>query len=104
MTLLALALDRDTEDRLLADIIEHGHVIVARPANIRELLASIDRHAPEALIVGATPGTLTADLLAASDAGGIRVVALAATEAERRYAAELGLHEVVRADAGWPEI
>ncbi|MGO4785038.1 AAA family ATPase [Cryobacterium sp. W22_MBD10_FK3] len=104
MTLLALALDRDTEDRLLADIIEHGHVIVARPANIRELLASIDRHTPEALIVGATPGTLTADLLAASDAGGIRVIALAATEAERRYAAGLGLHEVVRADAGWPEI
>ena len=39
MTLLALALDRETEDRLLADIIEHGHVIVARPANVRELLA-----------------------------------------------------------------
>ena len=79
MTLLALALDRDTEDRLLADIVEHGHVIVARPANVRELLAAIDRHAPEALIVGATGGTLTAELLAASDSMGIRVVALAAT-------------------------
>jgi len=104
VTLLALALDRDTEDRLLADIIEHGHVIVARPATVRELLAAIERHSPDALIVGATAGTLTAELLAASDANGIRVVALAATEAERRYAADLGLHEVVAADAPWTEI
>lgn len=104
MTLLALALDRDTEDRLLADIVEHGHVIVARPANVRELLAAIDRHTPEALIVGATPGTLTAELLAASDSAGIRVVALAATDQERRYVAGLGLHEVVDADADWPDI
>jgi len=104
VTLLALALDRDTEDRLLADIIEHGHVIVARPATVRELLAAIERHAPDALIVGATAGTLTAELLAVSDANGIRVVALAATDAERRYAAELGLHEVVAADAPWTEI
>jgi MinD-like ATPase involved in chromosome partitioning or flagellar assembly len=104
VTLLALALDRDTEDRLLADIVEHGHVIVARPANVRELLSAIDRFAPEALIVGATRGTLTAELLAASDSNGIRVVALAATEPERRYVAELGLHEVVAADAEWPVI
>ena len=104
MTVLALALDRDTEDRLLADIIEHGHVIVARPATVRELLAAIERHSPEALIVGATAGTLTVELLAVSDANGIRVVALAATEAERRYAAELGLHEVVAADAPWTDI
>ena len=104
MTLLALALDRETEDRLLADIIEHGHVIVARPANVRELLAAIEKHDPEALIVGATAGTLSVELLAASDANGIRVVALAATDAERRYAAELGLHEVVAADAAWADI
>ncbi|POH66799.1 regulator [Cryobacterium zongtaii] len=104
MTLLALALDRETEDRLLADIIEHGHVIIARPANVRELLAAIERHDPEALIVGATAGTLTIEVLAASDANGIRVVALAATEAERRYAAELGLHEVVDAEAAWADI
>jgi MinD-like ATPase involved in chromosome partitioning or flagellar assembly len=104
VTLLALALDRDTEDRLLADIVEHGHVIVARPANVRELLTAIDKYTPEALIVGATRGTLTAELLAASDANGIRVVALAASEAERRYVAELGLHEVAAADAEWPVI
>ena len=104
MTLLALALDRETEDRLLADIVEHGHVIVARPANVRELIAAIERHSPEALIVGATRGTLTAELLAASDSNGIRVVALAATDEERRYVAELGLHEVVAADAEWPDI
>lgn len=101
---LALALDRDTEDRLLADIIEHGHVIVARPANVRELLAAVERHAPDALIVGATTGTLTAELLAATDASGIRVVALAATAEERRYVSGLGLHEVVPADAAWAEV
>jgi len=104
MVTLALALDRDTEDRLLADIIESGHVIVARPANVRELLAVIDRHAPDALIVGATTGTLTAELLAATDASGIRVVALTATAEERRYVAGLGLHEVVAADADWADV
>jgi MinD-like ATPase involved in chromosome partitioning or flagellar assembly len=104
MAVLALALDRDTEDRLLADIIEHGHIIVARPANVPELLAAIDRHSPDALIVGATTGTLTAEVLAASDAGGIRVVALAGSAEERRYVADLGLHEVVSAAADWAEV
>ncbi|ANP71650.1 AAA family ATPase [Cryobacterium arcticum] len=104
MVLLALALDRETEDRLLPDIIDHGHVIVARPATVSELLAAIERHSPDGLIVGASAGTLTAELLAASDANGIRVVALAATAQERRYVAELGLHEVVAADADWFEI
>jgi MinD-like ATPase involved in chromosome partitioning or flagellar assembly len=104
VTLLALALDRDTEDRLLADIMEAGHVIVARPANVTELLAAIERHSPEALIVGANRGTLTADVLAASDSNGSRIVALATSAEERRYTAGLGLHEVVSADATWPEI
>jgi len=104
VVLLALALDRETEDRLLPDIIDHGHVIVARPATVSELLAAIERHSPDGLIVGASTGTLTAELLAASDANGIRVVALAATDHDRRYVAELGLHEVVAADADWAEI
>ena len=104
MAVLVLALDRETEDRLLADIIDHGHVIAARPANVRELLAALDRHTPDVLIVGATVGTLTAELLAASDAAGIRVVALAGSPEERRYVAGLGLHEVVPADADWAEV
>lgn len=104
MAVLVLALDRETEDRLLADIIDYGHVIAARPANVRELLAAIDRHTPDVLIVGATAGTLTAELLAASDAGGIRVVALAGSPEERRYVASLGLHEVASADADWAEV
>jgi len=104
VSLLALALDRDTEDRLLADIIESGHVIVARPANVRELLSAIEQYSPDALVVGATTGTLTAELLAACDSSGIRVAALVATDEERRYVAGLGLHEVASADASWAEI
>jgi len=101
---LALALDRLTEDRLLADIIEHGHSVVARLSTAGELITALGRRAPDVVIVGAALATLSAALIAACDAGGIRVIALAATDQDRRHAASLGLYEVVDAAAGWTEI
>lgn len=104
MARLALALDPGTEDRLLADIVEHGHVVVARLVGWRDLLESLDVLAPEVVLVGAARVSLSADLLAGCDERGIRLVALAQDDAERAHAAQLGLHEVVDRSAQWREI
>lgn len=104
MAALALALDRHTEDRLLAAIVEHGHAIVARLSSARDILAALDVRPPEVVIVGAARATLTAELIAACDGRGIRVIALAASDLERRHAASLGLYEVIDAAAEWAEI
>jgi MinD-like ATPase involved in chromosome partitioning or flagellar assembly len=104
MARLALALDPATEDRLLADVLEHGHTVVARLVGWRDLVESLDVLAPEVVLVGAARVSLSADLLAACDERGIRLVALAANDAERAHAAQLGLHEVLDRSAVWREI
>ena len=104
MSTIALALDRRIEDRLLADIIEHGHSIVDRLSTASELLTVIQERAPEIVIVGAARATLNAELIAVCDARGIRVIALVASDENRRHAASLGLYEVVDAAANWSEI
>lgn len=104
MARLAIALDPATEDRLLADIVEHGHTVVARLVSSRDLLESLEVLAPEVLLVGAGRDTLSAELLAGCDERGIRLVALAASDAERAHAAQLGLHEVLDRSARWAEV
>ncbi len=101
---IALVLGHELEDRLLADIVEHGHVVVARLVSARELLGSIDALAPEVVLVGAGRATLGRDLLAACDERGVRVVALAANDLDRHHARHVGLLEVVDATAGWDEV
>ena len=104
MARLALALDPATEDRLLADVVEHGHTIVARLVGWRDVLESLDVLAPDVVLVGAARATLSAELLAACDERGIRLIALAAGDADRAHAAQLGLHEVLDRTAPWPEV
>ncbi|KRE26077.1 P-loop NTPase [Agromyces sp. Soil535] len=104
MARLALALDPATEDRLLADIVEHGHTVVARLVGWRDVVDSLDVLAPDVVLVGAARATLAAELLAACDERGIRLIALAAGDADRAHAAQIGLHEVLDRSAGWPEI
>ncbi|WP_104194171.1 regulator [Cryobacterium sp. M25] len=103
MATIALALDRNTEDRLLIDIIEQGHVIVARSTTAGEVILALRRRAPELVIVGAGRSTLTAELITACDAHGARVIALATNDQDRRNAAGLGLFDVVDAAADWAE-
>ncbi|MGW9629839.1 AAA family ATPase [Agromyces sp. NPDC055520] len=104
MARLALALDGTTEDRILADIVEHGHTVVARLVGWRDLLENLDVLGPDVVLVGAGRGTLSAELLSACDDRGIRLIALAAGDAERAHASQLGLHEIVDASAPWAEI
>ncbi|WP_353809298.1 AAA family ATPase [Agromyces sp. SYSU T00194] len=104
MARIALVLGHEIEDRLLADVIDHGHVVVARLVSAHELLGSLDALAPEVVLVGAGRATLGRELLAECDARGVRVVALAANDLERHHARHIGLLEVADAGAAWPEI
>ncbi|GAA1059572.1 nucleotide-binding protein [Agromyces bracchium] len=98
MARLALALDPSVEDRFLADLVEAGHVIVARVVGRRDVLDCLDVLGPDAVVVGAGAATLDAELLAACDRRGIRVVALASTDRDRAEASRIGLHEVLDAE------
>lgn len=104
MVTLALVLDRESAERLLADIVEHGHSIVAQLSSAIEFLDRLPGIRPDVVLVGARRDTLSADLIAACDGRGIRVIALASSDRDRRLAATLGLLEVLDASCDWPEI
>lgn len=104
MARLILALDRAVEDRLLADLVEAGHTVLARVVGWRDVLERLDEGAPEVVLVGAARGTLSGELLEACDRRGIRLIALAADDRDRALAAQLGLHEVLDAGAHWREV
>ena len=104
MAALALFIDRRTENRLLGDIVENGHSVVARLQSISETLTLLQSHPPDVVLVSASRGALSAELLAAGDNQGVRVIALATSDAERRYAAGLGLHEVLDGASSWADI
>lgn len=101
MARLALALDPATEDRLLADVVEHGHTVVGRLVGWRDVLGSLDVLAPDVVIVGAGAETLNGELLAACDDRGIRLIALAGGDAEGANASRLGIHEVLDRSSPW---
>lgn len=104
MARLALVLDRATEQRMLADIIDCGHSVVTRVDTAREFLETLSHGQPHVVVVSGRRESLTGQLLAACDERGIRVVALTATEQERRHAGTLGLHETVAIACDWSEI
>lgn len=104
MARLVLILDRHAEDALLSDIIEHGHSVVARLESAREFTDRVDAIVADAVITNASHSGLGHELLAACDAAGIRLIALAASPSERRHAAEIGLLDVVDAGSRWDEI
>jgi MinD-like ATPase involved in chromosome partitioning or flagellar assembly len=97
MARLAFALDPGVEDRILADLVEAGHTIVARLVGWRDVLDGLDVLVPDVVLVGAGRSTLSAELLAACDERGIRVIALADGDQDRALAHRLGLHEVLDA-------
>ncbi|WP_372488192.1 AAA family ATPase [Cryobacterium zhongshanensis] len=104
MARLLLALDRSTEDRLLPDIVQYGHAVLARVSGAGELLAALDRTEADVALVSAGRATLSAAVVRACDEHGVRVIALAVTDQDRRNAAGLGLLDVIDATADWAGI
>ena len=104
MARLLLALDRSTEDRLLPDIVQYGHAVLARVSGAGELLAVLDGTEADVALVSAGRATLSAAVVRACDEHGVRVIALAVTDQDRRNAAGLGLLDVIDATADWAGI
>ena len=104
MARIALALPLEHEDRLSAEVVHHGHELVARCGSADELAASISTGRTELAVVGGSPRYLNQRLLAEADSAGVRMLALVSGEADRKHAAALGLHETAPDDADWEEL
>ncbi|MEX1078714.1 MAG: regulator [Homoserinimonas sp.] len=104
MTLLAIAVPVAVEDRVNAELVRHGHDVVARCDSADELASVLALSGAERALVAAEPRYLTDRLMAEADAQGIRLVALADGDEGSRFAASIGLQEVVLVDAGWEAV
>ncbi|WP_374946524.1 CpaE family protein [Agreia sp.] len=97
-------LDDTAADRLVQEITWADHDIVARVDTAHELIAHMKVRDLDGVVVSATRRHLSLEVLAEADDAGIRLVAVASDDADRRYALSLGLFEVVDARAPWSEI
>jgi MinD-like ATPase involved in chromosome partitioning or flagellar assembly len=104
MPRIALALPLETEDRVAFELVRHGYEIVARCSGSDDLASVLGSALAEYALVSASPRYLNERLLVESDASGTRLVALFGSDAERRHAASVGLHEVLDSAAGWLEL
>ena len=93
-----------TRPGLDAEAVRYGHEIVGHASGSAELITAISESAPEVVVTACDPVTLSSGVLAACDIRGIRVIALVSNEAGRKYAAALGLYDIVDEPAEWPDI
>jgi MinD-like ATPase involved in chromosome partitioning or flagellar assembly len=96
--LLATATDLSAEART------HGHAVLAVPSSGAAILVALDGGTPQLAVVSCDPAVLTATVLSACDAKGIRVIGLIGSDAHRRHAAVLGLHETVDDSGDWASV
>lgn len=101
---LAVALDRDTEDRVLPALLERGHSVAARVGEHADPVAVLSGARATVFLLSATQDRLTSPVLSWCDGHGIRVVALTSSERELQNARTLALHEVVPSDSPIDEI
>lgn len=103
MTDVALAMPLADEQRLVADAPRHGHRVVARCSSAEELVAKLSGMGAgaELAVVSASPQYLTARVVAACDAQGVRLLAIAGSEAERRFAASVGVVDAMDGPFAW---
>ena len=92
---------REREAELSSAARRHGHEVVLSNGT---LPAQLEAAAPDIVVISCEPAMLSSTVLAACDARGIRLIALAADEAGRQHAAALGLHDLVEASAQWTDI
>jgi MinD-like ATPase involved in chromosome partitioning or flagellar assembly len=104
MSTLAIAVPVAVEDRVNAELMRHGHEVVARCDSADELASILALSGAERALVAAEPRYLTDRLITEADAQGIRLVALADGDEGTRLATSLGLQEVVLAAEGWEAV
>lgn len=101
MTDVGLALPVSDVARLGAEATRYGHRIVAETADADALAPRIAVAKPEVVIAAATAPHLSARLVAACDAHGVRLVVVGDSARERRYAATLGVVDPVPGPPAW---
>jgi MinD-like ATPase involved in chromosome partitioning or flagellar assembly len=101
VTDVALAMPLADEQRLVADAPRHGHRVVARCSGAEELVGKLSTAGAELVVVSASPQYLTARVVAACDAHGVRLLAIAGSAAERRFAASVGVVDAIDGPFAW---
>jgi MinD-like ATPase involved in chromosome partitioning or flagellar assembly len=101
MTSVALALPRADEQRLVAEAGRHGHRVVARCSGADDLASQLETARPELAVAAAAPQYLSPRVVAACDSIGVRLVVVAGSAQERRFAATLGVVDAVDAPFEW---
>jgi len=101
VTSVALALPLADEQRLVAEAGRHGHRVVARCSGADDLAAQLQTARPELAVAAAAPQYLSSRVVAACDAIGVRLLVVAASVHERRFAATLGVMDPVDAPFEW---
>ncbi|MBH0116084.1 regulator [Salinibacterium sp. NG253] len=101
MTAFALAMPVNLEDQFAFDAGHHGHEIVLRAVSAPELASRVAGAQADIALVAAEARYLTDRLIASCDQAGVRLVAIASSEREQRYASDLGLYDIVDAAEGW---
>ncbi len=104
MTLVVVSVPEALEHRILTELEQHGYRAELSSSGADAGEEKIATAGCSAVICGAGPDHLSPGLLAACDKAGVRVVALASNDCERRHASDLGLYEVIDAAAPWPHI
>ena len=82
----------------------HGHAVVAVPESGAAILVALDSGTPQLAVVSCDPAVLTGTVLSACDARGIRVIGVIGSDAHRRHAAVLGLHETIDETGDWSAV
>lgn len=100
MTDVALAVPLTDEERLTADAPRWGHRVVARCSGAEELAGRVAATAPQIVVAAAESQYLTATLVAACDAAGARLIAVAGPGG-MRHARGLGIVDIVEAPFDW---
>ena len=101
MTDVGLALPVADVDRLGAEAQRFGHRVVVEVADADTLAPKIALVKPDVVIASASPPHLSARLVAACDAHGVRLVVVGDSPRERRFAAGLGVVDPVPGPPAW---
>lgn len=101
MTAVGLALPAADAARLGAEAARYGHRVVAELADADALAPRIAAAKPEVVIAAATAPHLSARLVAACDAHGVRLVVVGDSPRERRFAAGFGVVDPVPGPVAW---
>jgi Flp pilus assembly CpaE family ATPase len=101
VTDVGLALPVADVDRMGAEATRYGHRVVAEIPDADALAPRIAVAKPEVVIAAASAPHLSARLVAACDAHGVRLVVVGDTPRERRFAAGLGVVDPVPGPPAW---